>query len=624
MYKAWSIALLLFAFLLTVGNVAEAQNNVTFNVRMSIKMLEGSFLPGSGDIVRVAGSFNDWGNSLDTLRDIGTVDSIYEKTVSLPAGQIQYKYLKTLRGGLDWEGGDNRTHDVVAGNQTVSLAWFDHDSIYTPPANANVTFRVNMRVKMLEGTFRPDSGDIVRVAGSFNDWGNSLDTLRDAIPTDSIYQKTVSLTVGQNVQYKFLKTPNRGGLDWEGGDNRTYTVEAGDQTLPVVWFDYDSVVSVPVSGNVTYRVDMRALQQIGWFVPPGDTVQARGGFNSWGGTAMSLSALTGLYQLTLPYNGFSGEQSDYKFFLQLNPATAETRFPGFSTNNDGVQYDHPYTRGDGNRRLTFPQVGGNFNTDPFYFSDIHRFGTMNNTTDTCRVTISVNMGPATRYIDPFILGTDTLYLQWQDQAWVFNQVGNQGGAPFPLRRLMTRNGPTDSIYSTTFKVQGRTYYGMMYNYEYVHAGGGSVSEGGGLGTQNPYRSRFIQPTAANTFPATYSAPVDQWQKAAPLPAEVPPYGITNVREDNAPGIPVVYTLNQNYPNPFNPSTRIKYSIPENAKVTLRVYNLLGQQVAELVNQEQTRGNYVALFEGQSLASGVYFYRLETKNFTETKKMVLMK
>ena len=54
-----------------------AQNNVTFRVRMSIKMREGTFLPGSGDIVRVAGGFNNWGSSTDTLRDIGTVDSVY-------------------------------------------------------------------------------------------------------------------------------------------------------------------------------------------------------------------------------------------------------------------------------------------------------------------------------------------------------------------------------------------------------------------------------------------------------------------------------------------------------------------------------------------------------------------
>jgi hypothetical protein len=83
-------------------------------------------------------------------------------------------------------------------------------------------------------------------------------------------------------------------------------------------------------------------------------------------------------------------------------------------------------------------------------------------------------------------------------------------------------------------------------------------------------------------------------------------------------------LDQNYPNPFNPATVIRYSIPEQSKVTLKVYNLLGQEVATLVNEVQPAGHFVARFEGYSLATGVYFYRLEAGKFSETKKMLLVK
>ena len=97
---------------------ADAQNSVNFRVKMSIKMREGTFLPGSGDVVRVAGSFNNWGSSTDTLRDVAPTDSVYEKEISLPAGAISYKFLKTLRGGLDWEADPNRSYTVTTGTQT--------------------------------------------------------------------------------------------------------------------------------------------------------------------------------------------------------------------------------------------------------------------------------------------------------------------------------------------------------------------------------------------------------------------------------------------------------------------------------------------------------------------------
>ena len=85
-----------------------------------------------------------------------------------------------------------------------------------------------------------------------------------------------------------------------------------------------------------------------------------------------------------------------------------------------------------------------------------------------------------------------------------------------------------------------------------------------------------------------------------------------------------YTLEQNYPNPFNPSTTIKYSIPEDGFVKLAVYNLLGEEVISLVNNEQKAGRYEVVFDASRFASGVYMYRLESKNFLSIKKMLLVK
>jgi hypothetical protein len=90
------------------------------------------------------------------------------------------------------------------------------------------------------------------------------------------------------------------------------------------------------------------------------------------------------------------------------------------------------------------------------------------------------------------------------------------------------------------------------------------------------------------------------------------------------GIPKTFALSQNYPNPFNPSTKIQYEIPKASFVHLTVYNVIGQQVAELVNHEQSPGKYSVTFDGANVTSGIYFYRIEAGSFVQTNKMILLK
>ncbi len=89
-------------------------------------------------------------------------------------------------------------------------------------------------------------------------------------------------------------------------------------------------------------------------------------------------------------------------------------------------------------------------------------------------------------------------------------------------------------------------------------------------------------------------------------------------------LPDKFELLQNYPNPLNPSTRINYSMPEISFVTLRLYDVLGNEILTLVNEEKPAGNYSVEFNAANLPSGSYFYRLTTNKFSETKKMILMK
>jgi hypothetical protein len=88
--------------------------------------------------------------------------------------------------------------------------------------------------------------------------------------------------------------------------------------------------------------------------------------------------------------------------------------------------------------------------------------------------------------------------------------------------------------------------------------------------------------------------------------------------------PVAYELKQNYPNPFNPETRINFTLARSGYVKITVYNLLGEQVTILVNDFRRQGEYSVKFNGSGLASGIYFYRIDTPGFTKTRKMVLVR
>jgi hypothetical protein len=90
------------------------------------------------------------------------------------------------------------------------------------------------------------------------------------------------------------------------------------------------------------------------------------------------------------------------------------------------------------------------------------------------------------------------------------------------------------------------------------------------------------------------------------------------------GIPTAYKLEQNYPNPFNPSTVINFTIPKSGNVTLKVYNALGQEVATLVNEYKDASNYKVSFNASKLASGIYIYTINAGDFTQSKKMMLLK
>ncbi len=163
-----------------------------------------------------------------------------------------------------------------------------------------------------------------------------------------------------------------------------------------------------------------------------------------------------------------------------------------------------------------------------------------------------------------------------------------------------------TVAGTTNKVAG----------ELVNASGEVVAVNNST-SSNPFV--LTAPSAGTyTVNAGYKSPSRVWGSASAV------INLTGIDEELVGLKPESFALFSNYPNPFNPSTRIRYAISQSAFTTLKVYSVLGQEVATLVNEEKTPGVYEINFDATNLTSGTYLCKLQAGNFTETKKMIFLK
>ena len=151
--------------------------------------------------------------------------------------------------------------------------------------------------------------------------------------------------------------------------------------------------------------------------------------------------------------------------------------------------------------------------------------------------------------------------------------------------------------------------------------GGFSTRSGGTdpGNASGYTSTFdVAAVGSNLYSLSYYGwTIEKWSYDGDLPV------VTSVEE--IPGeLPAGYGLSQNYPNPFNPATTIEFSMAEAGFVSVRIYDLLGQEVKTLVNEQKAPGSYRVTFDATDLPSGTYFYTLRAGGFAQTKKMILMK
>jgi hypothetical protein len=571
---------LIISLFLITGAFIQAQDvDVTFQVDMRLKILNGYFDPGT-EVVTCPGEFNNWLNqppsNTDKVMSDPDGDSIYTITIAM-APNTTYGYKFNI--GLDWEGKDentgDRSVDVGASNMTVDPAFFSEAGNYTGIPSM-LTFKVDMK-----GPLRSEMelSDHVYLAGNFTDWQNSAIEMTGP-DADSVYTATaVSFTSGDLAAYKFLwSTGAAGDGHWEtieasdfdaisnypnpGDINRGWGIVDGSSEISRLWENVDPNAQTLVDGNIFFEVDMSVLTELGVFDPNVDSVQIRGAFNGWNGNDIEKSHMSQdaanpdhwtievpLIQVELNSNQL------YKFWINNDYS------------NTGWEVPIEHTNGtDRNRGILFQ--GDPAQTAPYqWFENINPdwvipAGTTVECTFMVDMTFATN--PDTQNV-PFNPATDTVF--WSPIQPLFYAINDLPWGTNP-RFLELTDPNSDMIYTGTLTIDGPAYNGFLYNYAYSSGAPGTlVTEGGGQGGA---RVRFIGQNGARTFVTPWDMPLDVWSNSE-KPEEYKPDGWTSVTE--IPGIPQTYSLEQNFPNPFNPSTKIRFSIPAQGLVTLKVFNL---------------------------------------------------
>jgi hypothetical protein len=623
---------LLFSILLITGVFLQAQTvDVTFQVDMRVKIATGYFNPGT-EVVTCPGGFNNWLNeppaNTDKVMSDSDNDSVYTITIAMaPNANYEYKF----NIGLGWDGKDetqgNRTVQVGASNLTVDPSFFN-DYTTNTGIQSSVTFNVDMQLPA-QGDFDPAT-DHVFIAGNFTDWQNAAIEMDDP-DNDTIYTVTVSdFTSGDLAIYKFVwsettapngtwESPQEGDDIIAGGDNRIYGVHDGSNDVSRNWNNVNPNVTL-ADGNIFFEVDMSVATELGVFNPNTDSVQIRGSFNGWNASTPEKALMNQNpanpddWFIDIPFvQEILNSEQAYKYFIKNGPSS-----PPYS--NTGWEVPILGNTSSGNRDRLIIFEGDPAQEAPYnYFENIHTDWVIPAGT-TVIINFSVDMTNAANpdsQATPFVAGTDSVFwIPRQPLYYAANGLTWPGDYP---RVLELTDPNTDMIYTGQMTINGPMFNGFLYNYAYSSTSGLILEEGG----QGGARVRFVgQNGGARVFDSPWDMPLDIWSNSE-KPEEDKPQGWVSVKE--IPGNPQTYSLEQNFPNPFNPSTLIRFSVPEQGLVTLKVYSLIGEEVATLVNGELSSGTYEVDFRGTEYSSGIYFYTLTADNtYIATKKMILLK
>jgi hypothetical protein len=476
----------------------------------------------------------------------------------------------------------------------------------------NVTFQVNMTVQQALGNFTPGTHSVV-ARGSFNGWAGNTNLLTDN--GSGVYTGTWDLTPAA-IEYKFVIIGGASDV-WESVDNRTATVGSEPLVIPVVYFNNQTSATV-ADVEVRFRVNMSIQDLTGAFDPAADWVVVRGNhanLGNWGGAVARLTEETlnpGIWSAWITFDDLpTGGAIEYKYVVlvggDVNTAHWESS-DNRSFTPTGTEPDNVPSGGNGYGEIT---------PDIVYFSDIGPEDIIENDVN---VVFQVDVLPLIGRLRDLGYIYD---VQTQDTVWSISTIevagyfNNWPWGSFLQDHVLNDDGingdlvADDNVWSRSVSFLAGSPRELIYKYGVNQL---DVEAGFALNhtvTLEDTDPTFYIPTVCWGWQDTLYNP---WQDEC-LHSDAP---------DHVVSLPSAYRLDQNFPNPFNPSTSIRFAIPREDMMTLRVFDLLGREVASMDLGRFDAGEHTIRFDASHLATGMYIYRLESPNFTASHKMLLLK
>jgi hypothetical protein len=508
----------------------------------------------------------------------------------------------------------------------------------------DITFQADMSGFIDSAAFVPGE-DFVTIPGSINGWDTAADTLTDA-DGDNIYTKTLTLPEG-DYAYKFHLYTSKITGGYETGDNRLFTVSMDDTLAAaepnIEYSDLSDAIIAAVDLNFSANM---SVQLLGEFDPETDVLTVSGGFNGWDTSADTLtpSRDAELYQTVV---SLTEQAVPATFYYKFTIRTGET-----------VTWESPSIQpldGDGNRRIRVTEdsyvegedkyiVNNDYDGEAPFWSDVTDEDIFTETTD---VTFEVDLRPAYYMIADSgalppsvaaafevetiadVAGNGPLLAGgWEDwgptltevEGVLFNDAGESGD--------VTAGDSVFTLQKTYAPGTARLGTFKLSVGGYDNEGGTGADHNVRIGDDNNVSLIFGAVVRADSV---YDNFYDEYILATSQGPTVVRRGgsgdngvIVSNETEELLDAPEKFQLSQNYPNPFNPSTNINFTLPQTNNVTLTVYNILGQQVTQLVNGRLSAGQHSVKFDASNLSSGMYLYRIEAGTFTQNKKMMLIK